>query len=601
MASSKAMKVYEFKAELSPVDVASFDRYTEGLRVLWNYANAIRVEGQQDYYRRLAGRCPIPASMKLKKTKKGRIVGAGVKTRKKDGAKYCQIFTRCDRTPLDLQLQQRTQSGQNLPPSLKVKRLKGGRVVGLGVKTHPKTKGKCCAVYLGASDEDAATATRSAKNWRHPALDGVPSVYRDSIIRNTLKDSWQRFFGGLAKPPKMKRKGEAPKTLANLSPGNNTKIFKAGQNAWVHLPGLTPIKVKGFYKRFPDGLRFSKVALTKDGGDFYIQFTAEFIPVDVERSPARQIGVDPGVKLAAATSDGARIKPRKANQRRQSRLKRLQRKASRQYEAAKKRGSGYPFSNGWLKTKKAIARIHAKERRNRKAFNAKVADGLGRFDVAFEGSRLQNISRRAKPKKREDGKGHEKNGAKRKSGLNRALLNNGLGQLRQLTEARCKSRKREFIKTEDQDVRYSSRRCHCCGEIGSRPTQELFACQNEGCWHFGKPQNADVNAAKNHKLAGFNLPREATPVQSGKVKREKSGATQAAQAERSVKPLGRSRDSIPEPHSGDLGGVKPHTTTQNSSTPRKQGRSPKPKPQVLAKPPTEPRQLSLWEDGAIGA
>jgi putative transposase len=494
---NRPLKVYSFKAELSAEQIATITRWLNGLNRQFNEGLSALTEAEQLDWREEAwaersGQFPSMA-VRWRCSKAGlySLVGVGVRTRKRDGAKYCVLAER---------------RGKPLPDKSMAKE---GRIAQL-------------RAY--------AVDCRSEKNYSHAVVSPVPSIYRDGCI-DTLKKAWKVYKDPKlpARRPQFKKQDRPVKSLINLNGKTTISVDQVGNNAWVKMPGLAPFKIKGYFKRFPCGLEYGKVALVQDGGEWFVQFSVRYTPSQVDRPNARRVGVDPGVKAVVATSDGHVIQPRRKPLKLRQRLKRLQRKQARQQKGSK----------SLLKTKAAIALIHARCRRQRKAFNAKIADWLGRFDVAFEGSRLGNMSRAAKPKPRPDGKGYERNGAKAKSGLNRELLDNGLGQIRQLTEARCKSRGHEFVKTADGDVRYSSRRCHCCGEMGKRISQEKFFCLNRGCRLHGVAQHADVNAAKNHAIAGYNLPREATPVQLGEVMPVESGATPAGQ------PGGRSRVAAP--------------------------------------------------------
>lgn len=395
---------------------------------------------------------------------------------------------------------------------------------------------------------DLLSAIRAKKWWPEDSIQrSIPTEIRAGLI-DTLKKAWGKYYddrkkGILTGRPKPKSSKRPVQSLINLNGKTTVKVSHLSEhNALVSFRGLEPFKVKGYYKRFPGGLEYGKVALVQDGGEWFIQFTARYTPAEVVRPVARQMGVDPGIKAVVATSEGQVIKPRRNPIKLRQRLKRLQRKQARQQKG----------SASSQKTRAAINRVHAKIRRQRKGFNVKLADWLGRFDVAFEGSRLGNMTRRAKPKHREDGKGYERNGAKAKSGLNRELLDNGLGQVRQLTEVRCKSRRHKFVKTAQKDVSYSSQRCHCCAELGVRPSQEKFVCLNRDCRLYGTVQHADVNAAKNHAIAGFNLPREATSVQLGEVMPVESGATSAGQpgGRSKVALLPEASSTTPEPCNG---------------------------------------------------
>ena len=76
---------------------------------------------------------------------------------------------------------------------------------------------------------------------------------------------------------------------------------------------------------------------------------------------------------------------------------------------------------------------------------------------------------------------------KAKSGLNRAILETGWGDLRRMLEYKA-------AVTVAVDPKNTSRTCHECGHVdkGNRTTQADFKCL--ACGHAG---NADVNAALN--------------------------------------------------------------------------------------------------------
>lgn len=483
---TRPVKVYSFKAELSAVQVVTVQAWLNGLNRLYNEGLSALIASEQVEWREkfapdLGSQFPSMPVKLRKVAGRWKAVGVGVKTNRRTGFKYCPIAEWVDRPLPDKSLAKGTRSAQ-----------------------------------LKAYSIDC----RSACNYHHPILDGMPSELRDGCI-HVLQNAWKDYKDAKLRRgrPKFKSKNHPVSSLFIRNGKERVKVSESGPNAYVTFPGLGSFKIKGYHKRFCGGLEYGKVALVQDGNDWFIQFSARYTPVETPSAQARIVGVDPGIKAVVATSDGHVIQPRRKDAKLRQRMKRLQRKLARQERGSKSSE----------KTTARIRGIHAKVRRNRKGFNAKLADWLGRFNVAFEGSRLRDMSKRAKPKLKEDGTGWERNTAKAKSGLNRELLDNGLGQIRQLTEARCKSRGKEFVKTAEADVRYSSRRCHCCGELGKRSTQEKFVCLNRDCRLHGIIQHADVNAAKNHAKAGYRIPSGIYPSTMGEVMGAESGATLAGQ------------------------------------------------------------------------
>ncbi|MDK3159860.1 RNA-guided endonuclease TnpB family protein [Kamptonema cortianum] len=199
------------------------------------------------------------------------------------------------------------------------------------------------------------------------------------------------------------------------------------------------------------------------------------------------VGIDPGVANAISLDSGKCVLPNAKIDVYLKRIKRLQRKANRQQKGSK----------GQKKDLSAIARNHEKVRRSRNAFNHKVSTKLVREygTIAFEDTQIENMVKRPKPQKREDGKGWKPNKAKAKAGLNRSLLKIGIGDLRTKTEQKAKVAGREFFRSAAAN---SSCRCSVCDcvDAANRQNQSKFECVV-----CGFTLHADTNAARNHLLA----------------------------------------------------------------------------------------------------
>jgi putative transposase len=104
-----------------------------------------------------------------------------------------------------------------------------------------------------------------------------------------------------------------------------------------------------------------------------------------------------------------------------------------------------------------------------------------------------------------------------KAGLNRAILDQGWGELQRQLSYKLQWRGGILVLVPPQ---YSSQKCSECGHTGAdnRPSQAVFHCQV--CGHA---ENADANAAKNVKGAGLALLACGDTVPSGRsVKQEVS-------------------------------------------------------------------------------
>lgn len=329
---------------------------------------------------------------------------------------------------------------------------------------------------------------------------GCPAKVTQATIKR-LTTAWEQYLKGKRKQPRFKKFGDFD-TISDNQSGNAVHI----ENNRLKLPKLGKVRVKGLDSRW-GGLEIKTYHIKREPSGFYIYLVGE-VEQKIPKLTDKAVGIDPGVKAAITLDDGRQYKPANPLKTYQKRLIRLQRKLSRQV----------PKSNGWEKTKALIARTYEKIRRTRKAFNHKLSTKIVREfgAVAFEGTRLQNMVRRPKAKIKEDGTGYEHNRAAQKAGLNKALLDVAIGQLRSLTEQKCAAWDREFTKPEPQNTSIT---CNVCGVIdkASRLSQSEFKCV--ACGHT---DHADANASKNILKRGMpdfersyrSLVREVTRVES---------------------------------------------------------------------------------------
>lgn len=121
--------------------------------------------------------------------------------------------------------------------------------------------------------------------------------------------------------------------------------------------------------------------------------------------------------------------------------------------------------------------------------------------IVFEDLKVKNMTRRPKAKKGESGK-WQKNGARAKAGLNKAILASAWGQVTMFTSYKAQRAGKLLIKVPPK---YSSQECAVCGNTQeeSRATQALFLCKR--CGHT---DNADHNAAVVIKKRGITHIKE---------------------------------------------------------------------------------------------
>jgi putative transposase len=125
----------------------------------------------------------------------------------------------------------------------------------------------------------------------------------------------------------------------------------------------------------------------------------------------------------------------------------------------------------------------------RDEFLAEMRPAMNLDDAEFEDLKLKNMTRRAKAKQCPETGRWLKNGATAKAGLNRAILNVGLGRFEVLLRYKMAKAGKALFKVAPH---HTSQECACCGHIhpGNRKNQADFRCTR--C-HF--TANADFNAA----------------------------------------------------------------------------------------------------------
>lgn len=230
-------------------------------------------------------------------------------------------------------------------------------------------------------------------------------------------------------------------------------------------------------------------------------------PAHARRAAHPVAGVDVGVKadalLVVATPDGrevARVAAPKSLTAAQSRLRVLQRRAARQHGPydCQTRTRQQP-SKRWRTTQARIGRVHAHATAVRRDVLRKATTTLAqRHDVVVVET-LNAAGMRAK-------------GGARKRGLNRALADAALAQIRRLLGYKCRWYGCQLVQA---DRFYpSSKTCSACG--GRKPNltlaERVFECDD-----CGVRIDRDLNAAINLARLGEPHWGEQSPAGSGPV------------------------------------------------------------------------------------
>jgi putative transposase len=195
------------------------------------------------------------------------------------------------------------------------------------------------------------------------------------------------------------------------------------------------------------------------------------------------VGIDLGIATFAAFSDGRLHPPLNAYRHVAAKKARMQRRLSGMVK----------YSCNWKKQQRRIARLDIRIANCRHDFLHQLSTETSKNHavICVEDLQVKNMSRSARGTVEEPG-----TNVAAKSGLNKAILDQGWGMFRRMLEYKQQWRGGELIAVSP---RYTSQTCPQCGHVSklNRPQQALFSCV--GC---GYTYHADVVAAINTLARG---------------------------------------------------------------------------------------------------
>ena len=346
---------------------------------------------------------------------------------------------------------------------------------------------------------------------QNPWLREVPSqILRNGIYR--AKTAFVRFWKGEAKPPVFHGKQSEESVLLT---GELFSIKDGKLLVGTHRTPLGEVRWKA-HRAFQAP---KMLTITRCGdGAWFASFSCEdgTTPPSSEEllvqhafaPEASVLAFDRGVAHPLADSEGnfhdLEPKRRKRLETIQRRKEALQSKLARQ-----KKGSA-----ARRKTKKRLARAERKRRNQlsdwRHQTTARIAGGSHSV-LVLEALRLASMTKAVEPKPNPAASAPGQpsflpNGASAKSGLNRALLQVGLGEIRSLLEYKARRTGKAVLLVSPQ---FSSQECSKCAHTSpdNRPTQAEFHCR--AC---GFEAHADYNAAVVLRRRGHALLQSHRPM-----------------------------------------------------------------------------------------
>lgn len=298
---------------------------------------------------------------------------------------------------------------------------------------------------------------------------------RDSlkIVLRDLDSAYSRFFKGLGGFPKFKRRGVGESFKCT----GGTYGFRRVNRKWaeVRVPKIGWVRCR---LHQPIRGQMKSATFSRDAVGWHVAITVELTGPAPKRAPAAPIGLDRGVAATVATSDGELFSVPKLPAGQARRRRALELKLARQQKRSNRR----------RRTVAALGRLRAREARRREACLHELTTKIAREHgvVAIEDLRVQNMTRSARGTVEEPGVN-----VRAKAGLNRAILEQGWGELRRQLQYKVSWRGGEVVEV---DPRHTSQMCSSCGHVApeNRESQAVFECVS--CGFF---DHADVNAARN--------------------------------------------------------------------------------------------------------
>ncbi len=308
-----------------------------------------------------------------------------------------------------------------------------------------------------------------------------------TVARGTLKRldrSFQAFY-------RRCREGEDPGYPRFKGAGSFDSVQWEDRDGWalyeaagrLRLQGVGNIKVR--LHRTTKGIP-KAITVKRSGRRWWLSVRCAEVPAEPLPATGQSVGLDLGVGVLVATSDGELFGGPRFAKRSEDTLARAQQALDRKTRGSKRRQLA----------KERVAAIDRKIANQRRDARHQLSRQLvDRYDlIVLEDLKIINMTRRPKP--RPDGKGgHEPNGASTKASLNRSIQDAGWGMLRAMVAYKAESAGRQVILVDPRD---SSRRCASCGHT-EKENRHKAAFK---CLSCGHEAHADVNAACNILRAG---------------------------------------------------------------------------------------------------
>ena len=296
-----------------------------------------------------------------------------------------------------------------------------------------------------------------------------------------LEDGFNNFFAKRSGYPNFKSKFNTRSSVTSCIRStykdkeySNIEVDLLTRN--IKLPKLGKVKIRGYRdKERIEGKIVNATISRETTNKYYVSVLVEEDILIDKVTPTTIVGIDLGIKDLVITSDGIKYGNEKILMKYEKRLKRLQRKLSRQVKGSK----------NYLKTKEKIARIHAKIKNYRKHYLNDIANEIvDDHDIIVTESLLVKDMFKDKRKV-----------------FNKNLSDAGLSKLCSLIEWKSKIKGKIYYKINTYYP--SSQICSTCGYKNEKLKD--LSIREYDCPKCGSYNDRDINASLNILLEGLKL------------------------------------------------------------------------------------------------
>ncbi len=320
----------------------------------------------------------------------------------------------------------------------------------------------------------------------------LPAQAAQAVLK-TYFQAWKNCWDGRAGAPNFKGRSRTVMSV-DIPQGRDLNIVRVHRRwGMANIPKVGRVRFR-WTKDLPVGKhagaenRITGARLIKDALGWHIAFRLQALQGKPEPHQGPDIGIDVGVSVPIALSDGERYEHSEwLTGKEKGKLLHLEQRAARRKQCRK---PGEPTSRRLHHTYGQIAGLRAKAKRRALDWQHQTTTAIARTygTVVVEALTITNMVKSAKGTVEEPGKN-----VAQKSGLNRSISGEAWGRTVAMLAYKTARHGGTLVKVPAPGT---SRRCSACGHTtpGSRESQAVFVCKNPDCGWSG---NADYNAARN--------------------------------------------------------------------------------------------------------